>query len=362
LSNVAFDKDSNLVAINQIQEFSPVITIPIDLIITLEIACNWFDSLELEEKNVSLRVEDKFALFLANERKNKDGKWYHFLNACELLDVPLLFDVEELNELNGTPAYDDILDMMESIQGDWEDIKVSFEGTEFSKKFPLEWRDYIWARSLINCKAMKLAFFPSPFPFGYLSTSFDKMGKIFVISTIRSQNPGDLLCGYLTDDCHRLLVDYGLVYENNKIGCVPMELQLTEDKTFKSRFKIMKKIDLGLDHYVDGKKMPKKLLQLLRIINLSNEKVPMALKGEINKIPTSKEEEDAVLSMLEDILNDILEKYPTKLEQDLEILRGEGLSNRKYKCIYYRKSLKEIIMKSIDQVRLLKDYLEQIQL
>lgn len=114
----------------------------------------------------------------------------------------------------------------------------------------------------------------------------------------------------------------------------------------------METYEIGLQHYinVDVKKgeLPKKLIAALRIMVMNEEELNNP--KDVYKMMNRRNEIE-MLNIFINLLEELLQQYPTTLEEDIHILKNKNLSINMYYSVLYRKSQKEIIYNAITNAK-----------
>lgn len=95
-------------------------------------------------------------LFLIQEKHNSHSFWKIFLNSLPNLHSPLLFSEKDLNELEGTQLFEDIIDILQQYQQDFLFFFHKCSKIDFIDKKLIKWKNYIWARTLLEDRAISL--------------------------------------------------------------------------------------------------------------------------------------------------------------------------------------------------------------
>eukprot|EP00164_Ancoracysta_twista_P007306 GFYU01010344.1.p1 GENE.GFYU01010344.1~~GFYU01010344.1.p1 ORF type:complete len:606 (-),score=219.40 GFYU01010344.1:25-1611(-) len=283
----------------------------------------------------------KLLMFLLFESKKKDSFWAPYIEVLpkDYNHVPMMFDDDVLDELEGTGIPQQARDRMEKYKRSFKGMKNAvFNKYEEFKQLGITWNDYIWAANvldsrsiwwhgerhlvplldLINCKV-------GPNPQRVHSTDYDY-----------KKDTADTRAGWTFDEGEQLFEDYGqpnwtyyfyhgFFLEDNYHDCVKMHMT----------------IDPLLS---DTKK--KKATSNMRSAGQSEVEIcisPNVIPPEAWEWISAVFPKDNKYERLSQIVMDAILAYPTTRKADGQLLEDESMSVQRRSAILFRKSQKDLL-------------------
>eukprot|EP00656_Telonema_subtile_P003330 TRINITY_DN11523_c0_g1_i6.p1 TRINITY_DN11523_c0_g1~~TRINITY_DN11523_c0_g1_i6.p1 ORF type:complete len:272 (+),score=117.49 TRINITY_DN11523_c0_g1_i6:85-900(+) len=240
--------------------------------------------------------------------------------------------------------------------------------TNHSELFPEDvytYDQYKWATSIVASRSIVVnagnVTVPVIVPFADLaehnhlmntSFNFDEQNNFKVVThtAINESQPVQLSIGGRSNS--QLLLSHGLTIDNNDYDQVQLNVKVSEDDPFESVKKTMLKnqgIDDSTTFVVTKLGISKGLMAAMRIQALRpNEfdKYTRAYKG----LPVTLRNELEVYRTLVVACQQLLKRYKTTYQEDLELLKDESLTSNVRNAVVLRKGEKEALLMTIDLV------------
>lgn len=292
------------------------------------------------------------------------------------LDLPMLWEKDELDELKGTSIYDRVLKDLNGLIDDYETV---FTNTLFKyhsdlfKKENYTLDSYLWSWGILWSRNVELergntmtAHLLPLFDFinhdrsksVTINLSFDE--KDFVLRADNKLEAGDPITkAYVPEGSNSdILRMYGFIDPNNVYATAVLDIGLKEIDPYKKlRERWIKKHDLPrfpypYNHmYATSEGIPNFVMAMARILTYDFDHEDA--KKELNLLPDPSEEfpeefEKIAFEFLRNTLKYKLKSYPTTIEEDEEILEDLTLPYRKQLAVEIRLEEKIAVYNSLE--------------
>lgn len=339
---------------------SVIMEIPLQCLITVEMGRDTSIGQKILQSNISLDAPKHIflMLFMLIDRQNPTSffKPYYDILPSTLHNMPIFWTEEELGYLQGSYLLTQIDERKLAIDHDYQNIcRIA---PEFADVCTVE--EFAWARMCVCSRNFGLivhglrtaALVPYADMLNHYRPretkwEFEDSRNAFTITSLQQLQTGAQVYDSYGQKCnHRFLLNYGFSIENNVEAegfCpneVPLLLTLRDNEPLRD-----KKVKLyGGDGSLPARRIRacvtdgesfKSMMALLRLIVADEADLRMLLAGsghgyyrslrEIHYPINLKNEIDALQRLL-DITLDYQSRYPTTLEQDVELLASKQLA------------------------------------
>lgn len=359
-----------------------LLQVPKHLIITLETAKQTPIGAKIEATKPKL-LSPKHCMMTAcilQEMHDAESKWKPFIDMLpqSTANFPIFFTQEELSWLEGSPFLAHVKNKIKDIACDYMGIVEKVP--EFSR-FALQ--EFSHVRMLVSSRIFATyqdgahtdSLVPLADMFNYgppqVAWEYREDSKAFFVESVESVARGTELYEAYGCKCNsRYFLNYGFVLENNDRNEIPIKLDLNmDDPLYSVKAKLM-----------DNK--PRKIIRLpvelntqsvddffayLRLIEYEGNPMNLykfAFKSSHKAYsysydfyeffnmphvpPISAKNEAAVLHRVVDMCTELLGKYPSTYEEDVEMLKGSEMTSNQRNCVVMRMGEKRILLNLID--------------
>uniref|UniRef100_A0A7S3JSP0 Rubisco LSMT substrate-binding domain-containing protein n=1 Tax=Aureoumbra lagunensis TaxID=44058 RepID=A0A7S3JSP0_9STRA len=351
--------------------------IPLDCLITVEMGKETEVGRAVMEADLELDAPKHvfLMLFLLTDRKNKDSRFqpYYAMLPATLSNMPVFWRADELEKLQGSFLLTQIEERNLAIAKDYESICKIY--SDFENIATLD--EFRWARMCVCSRNFGIvidgirtsALVPYADMLNHLRPretkwTFDNARSAFTITALQYIEKGDQIYDSYGQKCnHRFLLNYGFAIEDNREADgfnpneIAFDIALRQDDPLTPRKQLLWIRD-GSPSGSGPKRIRicasdndnfRAVLSLLRVCVADDDDLER-LFGQQNPygafrtasdihFPLSFRNELRVLRLLGQSITNMLNKYPTSLEQDLQDLKGNTLppfSNQRHAKIHVK--------------------------
>ncbi|CAD8077509.1 unnamed protein product [Paramecium sonneborni] len=303
--------------------------------------------------------------FLLQEKSKQDSFWKPYLDVLpkQYSSFPIFFNDNDLQWLKGSPFLKQVKDKIIDLKKDYSDIcQIAPEFLQYS------FDEFCWARMTassrifgINIKGVKTdAFVPLADMLNHkrpklTSWCYSDEKQGFIIETDENIEKGQMIFDSYGSKCNsRFLLNYGFVVEDNNANEVnvqvdpdgPFTLISFKEALIKETLQLPKSFRLVIDpedvNILD-------FMSYIRFLLIKDENELLNLLGKNSYFKPTKisfvgiQNELDMWNLIENICVHALNKYPTTLEQDNEILKICELTINQRNCLILRIGEKKIL-------------------
>ncbi|PRP79218.1 hypothetical protein PROFUN_12756 [Planoprotostelium fungivorum] len=289
--------------------------------------------------------------------------WFDVLPALSDMNNLLTWKFSDLKELSGSPLYQRARDRRSEVTDHYRWLEDNIF-TEYYKLFQYKPSadEYKWAVSIVRSRNMMILvdniiqYVITPYydMFRHAPQDIDQGYYIFnpitrhlEITSRRSYSEGDEVFAFWGEKCNSELLDfYSFILKDNLFDCVHItNFVLPEgDPLYKQKRILFERSQTSYAKLKATKEgVSHELIRVLRAMTIGEEELTTTLMVTgVDDEPMSSRSQGAIYDSLAEICRGALRDYPTTMEEDEEILRGE-LSPRKRMAVQVRYDEKKIL-------------------
>jgi len=298
-------------------------------------------------------------LYLLYEKNiNPASKWKAWLDvlpSISEMDNILFWKISELRALTGSPLHKRALDRRAEVVQRFEFIRsnVFRPYSNIWEPEPTE-QEYKWAVSIVRSRVMSIkddfveaeavkqpALIPYLDMFRHIPLTDEVATDIYVwnyeeekmqVKANSTIKIGEEIFLSLGEKANSELLDFhGYIIENNPNDCVHVDVELLSTDPFKNEKKVI--YQTSMIEPAKLKMMPKgittELLRAARVATIAGEEIHNGLlMGGVGDYSLSPRSDAAIANYLAQYCRNTYLNYPTKIEEDLELLKSEDLTQR----------------------------------
>jgi len=362
---VKIGADHKLVATEDIAAEELMLSIPFNLLISPKTAGD--GALGPALKEIALSSPIVLTLFLVHEKNDPKSFYQPWLSILpERIPSSLFFDEAEMGELEGSMMQSISQQRKAVLTSEYEQVMNAL-AVNHSALFPAETFTldaYTWATSVVASRSIVVnagnVTVPIIVPFADLAThnhamntSFDfdedNNFKVVTNTAINSSSPVELSIGARSNS--QLLLSHGFTIDNNDHDQVQLTVKVSEDDPFHSVKTAMLKnqgIKDDTTFIISKLGLSKGLLAAMRLQALRPSEFDRYTRAFQGK-PVSLRNELEVYRTLVVACQQLLKRYKTSYQQDVELLKTE-LTHNVRNAVVLRKGEKETLLMTIDLV------------
>ena len=351
-----------------------ILFVPKSHIITLEMAKEAPIGAKMVEANLDLLSPKHCFLssYMLQEKVKPDSFWLPYLRILpeKYSNFPIFYTEEEKEWLKGSPFLDQVKEKIDDIKEDYNTISravpefLQFSVQEFSK-VRMAVSSRIFGMQIDSVKTdgfVPLADMLNHRRPRQTSWNYDQERQGFIIEALENIERGaEVLDSYGKKCNSRFLLNYGFINRNNDANEYPFKARINEnDEQFTVKKHLMGSSSQTIRLQADVNEPTfNEFLGLLRFIELEDmSEIPRLIQEcqddksqfKATKIqPISIQNEKAALLHFTKLAKEGLSRYPTTLEDDIEILKGELTENQR-NCTLMRQGEKVILHYFLDMV------------
>jgi histone-lysine N-methyltransferase SETD3 len=196
---------------------------------------------------------------------------------------------------------------------------------------------------------------------GELSTDFDDENQSTLCMAHTDFQPGQQFTIFYGVRANiDLLVHNGFVFDANNSDCLTLRLGISKnDPLAVDKFAFLEELAIPRTGHFFLNRLPEKpidntLLFFLRVLCLNKDEIatfkeaPEKVKADLgNEVSSTPELDKRVFRYMETRCTLLMRSYPTSLEDDLELLKKEEISQKQYFCYLLRSKEKEMLIDAI---------------
>ena len=363
--------------------------IPENLIVTLAQIFEDGDAGELLTTN-KLSELAVLTLYLCYEKKKgPESDIYQFIKELDRQAArgsqgaksPLLWGVEDLELLTGSPVVEEIEDRLHGIHREYEELDLVWVmGSALFRNYPFEMPTEQFSfdvflqtfaaiqGSIVHLQgvepSMRFALVPlGPPLLAYSSKSkavikYDEVSREVQLAVDRDYEPGDQIVAWCGPQPNRrLLLNYGVVEDNNPYDkmAVTITIPNNNDDLFRLKRAIVSSEDLNLSTSQTfqlslNKPVPDHMLPYLRLAFATNEADCRKVDLTNNDVCISDENEGLVLSALMAHIQKKLDRYLTSMDQDESTIVDKNSTARQVVAAKLLRAEKAILLESLGAI------------
>lgn len=372
-----------------------IMEIPLKCLITVEMGKDTAVGQKILQSNISLDAPKHIflMLFMLIDRQNPNSffKPYYDILPKTLHNMPIFWTEEELRYLQGSYLLTQIDERKLAISTDYRNIcRIAPEFADVCTE-----EEFAWARMCVCSRNFGLvvhglrtaALVPYADMLNHYRPretkwEFEDNRNAFTITSLEQLQSGAQVYDSYGQKCnHRFLLNYGFSIENNveAEGFCPNEVPILLSLADSDRLRDRKVHLYGGDGSLPVKRLRvcvtdgepfKAMMAMLRIIVADDEDLRMLLAGSGHSVyrsmreahyPINLKNEIAALQKLLDMMVEYQSRYPSTLEEDIELLASKQLapfSNHRHAVIQVRGE-KEVLRFYENLARVSLDYLKR---
>jgi len=318
-------------------------------------------------KEIALPSSIVLTLFLINEKADPGSFYQPWLSILpDQVSSSLFFSDEEMQELEGSMMQSITMQRREVLAQEYSEV-MKILSVNHSALFPADkftQEAYTWATSIVASRSITVnagnVTVPVIVPFAdcashhhLMNTSYDfdeeNNFKVVTHTAVNKSQPVQISIGGRSNS--QLLLSHGLTIDNNDFDQVQLNVRVSDDDPFESVKKSMLKsqgISDDTTFIISKLGLSKGLLAAMRIQALRPnefERYTRAFRGQAVSLRNELE----VYRTLVVACQQLLKRYKTSYQEDVELLKGE-LSVNKRNAVVMRKGEKETLLLTIDLV------------
>jgi len=318
-------------------------------------------------KEIALPSSIVLTLFLINEKTDPGSFYQPWLSILpDQVSSSLFFSDEEMQELEGSMMQSITMQRREVLAQEYSEV-MKILSVNHSALFPADkftQEAYTWATSIVASRSITVnagnVTVPVIVPFAdcashhhLMNTSYDfdeeNNFKVVTHTAVNKSQPVRISIGGRSNS--QLLLSHGLTIDNNDFDQVQLNVRVSDDDPFESVKKSMLKsqgISDDTTFIISKLGLSKGLLAAMRIQALRPnefERYTRAFRGQAVSLRNELE----VYRTLVVACQQLLKRYKTSYQEDVELLKGE-LSVNKRNAVVMRKGEKETLLLTIDLV------------
>ncbi|OQS00279.1 hypothetical protein THRCLA_06065 [Thraustotheca clavata] len=336
----------------EIKAHTPILSIPFSSLLNLYCIA---ESPLREIPHLHEREDDCLAWFLIYETfLNPKSKWdRHIAVLPKTFHNILYFSQKEIEELQGSNVYYVALQLQQQVTSDFEELKVNIlpetlrslvgdhSADAVLEAYTIE--NYKWALSVIWSRFVSVATSSDTMvkcmvpvfdmfnhnPTAQMAHGFNPRSNCFVLQSHQYWEAGSqVFINYGALPNHKLLTLYGFVLPENPYDCVELWAPMSPDAPYYKR-KMSFFESHGLGHHsrvpfeLTTLGINEDLLAYLRIQRMEVEDLSSFEGSSFAYQPLGDENEKSTLTALIFALQQMLERFPTSIEEDEAILKNE---------------------------------------
>jgi hypothetical protein len=362
---VEIGSDGKLVATEDIAAGELMLSVPFKFLISPKTAGD--GSLGPALKEIALPNSIVLTLFLIAEKTDPNSFYQPWLSVLpEKVPSSLYFNEEEMAELEGSMMHSITQQRRQVLANEYKEV-MQILSVNHSALFPADKfteEQYTWATSIVASRSITVnagnVTVPVIVPFADLATHNHMMNtsydfdadnnfKVVTHTPVNKSQPVQISIGGRSNS--QLLLSHGLTLDNNDYDQVQLNVRVSSDDPFESVKKSMlKNQGMGDDttFVISKLGLSKGLLAAMRIQALRPaefERYVRAFRGQ----PVSLRNELEVYRTLVMACQELLKRYKTSYQEDVELLKTE-LAPNKRNAVIMRKGEKETLLLTIDLV------------
>ncbi|XP_033123935.1 actin-histidine N-methyltransferase-like [Anneissia japonica] len=381
-------------ATTEIKEDDVFLSIPRKIMVTVETA-KQSEIGKLAETDPILKSMPNvlLAIHILNEKYKEDSFWKPYFDCLpHSYSVPLYFNEEELNLLQGSQAYSESMKQYKNIARQYAYFNKLFHTSPDVADIPLKntftYDGYRWAVSTVmtrqnqipstdrkfQCTALIPVWDMCNHTNGKIRTGFDLAQNCSSSLALKNYQPNEQVLIYYGKRTNmELLVHNGFVFPGNEDDGVAIQLGMSKnDKLYQLKMELLAMYSLrSNDTYTvlpGDNPLSKQLLVFLRIFCMTEDELNVRFKYERkqemlefllkDKLPVSKTNEIKLWIFLETRLILLLRLYKTTVEEDKALLEQSDISEFSRQCIQLRLGEKRILQNAINHSKKSKEIAE----
>ena len=389
-------------AAREIKKGETIVYVPIQEIITLEMAMTSPIGAQMAERNFRNRLispkHSFLSTYIMQERRKSSSFYDKYIDILPKAfdNFPIFYTQEERAWLKGSPFQNQISEKIKDIQADYNMIVDEVpDYREFPLKEYSEMRMMVASRIFgIQVNGLKTdGFVPYADMLNHrrprqTAWSYSDERGGFIIESLEDIKRGDQVYDSYGKKCNtRFLLNYGFINLDNDANEYPLKVILEEDDKYATQKAEM----LGLNSIKRTFRVQahmqepimEKFLSFLRFVefdenialmyqikaqweqrrrphnNLDSDDSEPSQQFEATEIPfISKRNEGLAWKKIKKMCEAGMSEYPTTKEEDEEILKREDLTFNQRNCVLFRHGEKEILTFLIDMADLMEKILD----
>lgn len=368
---------SGVVALQDLDEGEQFLAVPRRLILSADTAFASTCGAVLARDNICTQMPSlALAVFVALERHNSESFWKPYLDILPTsFLLPLWFDAQTLQHLEGSPILYDVLRLKKSTMRQYDHLHRLLKKSGFAD---MSYRDFLWGVSVVMTRQNRipkrgkpddyvLALIPGwdmcNYADGKITTFFDGLRDESQSAVMKPVKKGEQIYIYYGDRTNwKLFVFSGFVYEAHPNDAVEFLYGMTpEDPLLKLKMSMLAKRKFKPREVFSAPSsgdISSKLLDYARLCVMDKEDAAIALKHPEQAVLGPANEKRALQSLL-DRYTEVLKAYPTSIEQDDALLQADDISPALRLVIRLRRTEKRLLARGLESLNKQMDALLQ---